>query len=200
MATAELSPSTSPHHGGVSRRRVLAGTAWATPAILVGLAAPQAAASTNPGPTNPGGSTAAGDSSFRMDWSGAANLRLHLRTTTTFTAPANGFSSSSAHTLVLSLPAAYVATNASTGLPLAPANLQGWTLAGNPVLSGSVWQYTFASNRQWDIPELVLEVVRKGSIPLSTDVANVVISSRASNNAGAVVGGYSVAIPFTVPA
>ncbi|MFV0633680.1 hypothetical protein [Demequina sp.] len=30
----------------VSRRRVLAGTAWATPVVLVGLAAPQAAAST----------------------------------------------------------------------------------------------------------------------------------------------------------
>jgi len=47
----------------VSRRRVLVGTAWATPAVVVGLAAPPAAAST---PGQPGGLAVAPVSASRV--------------------------------------------------------------------------------------------------------------------------------------
>ena len=47
----------------VSRRRVLVGTAWATPAVLVGLAAPPAAASV---PADPGALAVFGQSASRQ--------------------------------------------------------------------------------------------------------------------------------------
>lgn len=136
VPTAPTAPSGPSDESGLSRRRVLTGAAWATPAVLIATAAPALAASGDP----QGTLTVTGNSSYSASrWvDGVGNVKAKQTAFYSQLVPSVG---GGAVSKVVSMTATLVITNAANPFRWGIGNAEGgtavWTLVGTPSRSGN---------------------------------------------------------------